>query len=101
MSNEVAFMPNTYLDRKGLPSGAKYLFVSYSHKSSEIVYQDLNKLFDAGLNFWYDKELCNGDIWYEKVERCLADENCCGVIFFFDINCLMGGGCYRERDRII
>ncbi len=97
MSNEVAFMPNTYLDRKGLPSGAKYLFVSYSHKSSEIVYQDLNKLFDAGLNFWYDKELCNGDIWYEKVERCLADENCCGVIFFFDINCLMGGGAIEKE----
>lgn len=82
--------PKTYLDRKGLSPRAKYLFVSYSHKSSETVYNDLSQLYDAGLNYWYDTELRAGDVWCKIVEERLADPNCCGAIFFFDENCLKG-----------
>ena len=82
--------PPTYLDRQGLSPRAKYLFVSYSHKSSQTVYKDLFGLYDLGLNFWYDTELRNGDIWYKTVEERLADPNCCGAVFFFDENCLSG-----------
>lgn len=82
--------PKTYLDRKGLSPRAKYLFVSYSHKSSLTVYNDLSQLYDSGLNYWYDTELHVGDVWHKIVEERLADPNCCGAIFFFDENCLKG-----------
>lgn len=88
--------PKTYLDRQGLSSRSKYLFVSYSHKSSQTVYKDLFGLYDLGLNYWYDTELRNGDIWYKTVEKRLADPDCCGAVFFFDGNCLSGDAIETE-----
>lgn len=88
--------PKTYLDRQGLSPRAKYLFVSYSHKSSQTVYNDLSQLYDLGLNYWYDVELHNGEIWHKIVEERLADPDCCGAIFFFDENCLTGDAIQTE-----
>lgn len=88
--------PKTYLDRQGLSPRAKYLFVSYSHKSSQIVYKDLCGLYDLGLNYWYDTELRTGDVWDKIVEERLADPNCCGAVFFFDENCLSGDAIEKE-----
>ncbi|MGN0771875.1 MAG: hypothetical protein ACI4MI_04750 [Christensenellales bacterium] len=34
--------------------------------------------------------MLSGDIWYDKVRSVLTDERCCGIIFFLDINCLIG-----------
>ena len=88
--------PKTYLNRTGLSPRAKYLFVSYSHKSAQVVYDDLAKLYDLGLNFWYDTELRTGDVWNKIVEEKLADPNCCGAVFFFDENCLSGDAIETE-----
>lgn len=88
--------PLTYLDRKGLAPNAKYVFISYSHKSCDNVYACLNALYEKGLNFWYDKELRLGDNWLERVEKCYADERCCGAIFFFDENSLKGDAIEKE-----
>ncbi len=89
-------LPKTYLNRTGLSPRAKYLFVSYSHKSAQVVYDDLLGLYDLGLNFWYDAELRSGDIWNKIVEERLADPNCCGAVFFFDENCLSGDAIETE-----
>lgn len=91
-----ADFPKTYLDRQGLSPRAKYLFVSYSHRSSQIVYKDLFGLYDLGLNYWYDTELRTGDEWDKIVESKLADPNCCGAVFFFDENCLTGDAIEKE-----
>ena len=88
--------PKTYLKRTGLSPRAKYLFVSYSHKSAQVVYDDLFELYDLGLNFWYDTELRTGDVWNKIVEERLGDPNCCGAVFFFDENCLSGDAIETE-----
>lgn len=81
--------PKTYLDRPGLLPNAEFALISYAHASSSVVYPDLSALYDGGLNYWYDTELKGGDVWYEIVRSKLSDDKCCGIIFFFDINCLI------------
>ncbi|MGX7047735.1 toll/interleukin-1 receptor domain-containing protein [Pseudolactococcus piscium] len=45
------------------------VFVSYSHKDSDVVYETIKKLEDKGLNFWVDyKEIDYGDSITEKVD---------------------------------
>ena len=81
--------PKTYLDRKGLLPNAEFVLISYAHASSGVVYPDLSALYENGLNYWYDTELLSGEVWYQTVEKTLSDEKCCGIIFFFDLNCLV------------
>ena len=80
--------PKTYLDKQILPN-AEFVLISYAHASKATVYADLNELFVKGLNYWYDKELLSGEDWSETVKRQLQDPRCCGIIFFFDLNCLI------------
>ena len=82
-------VPSTYLEREKILPNAEYVLISYAHASRDSVYPDLSALYDGGLNFWYDKELLSGDVWHETVYSTLADEHCCGIIFFFDVNCLI------------
>lgn len=89
--------PKLYTDRPGIsPDKSPFLFISYSHKSSEKVYADLRAFFDKGLNFWYDSGLKYGDEWDKVVEAQIKKPNCRGVIFFFDINSLSGEAIEKE-----
>lgn len=81
--------PRTYLDRERLLPNAEFVLISYAHASAEAVYPDLDALYAAGLNLWYDKELKSGEVWHETVRDRLSDPRCCGIIFFFDVNCLV------------
>lgn len=67
----------SYLDR--------YFFISYSH-CDKAVFEDLRKLYDTGLNFWYDKKLHAGDFWDETVKEKLQDERCAGALIFVSEN---------------
>lgn len=82
-------IPKIYVERPDVLPNAEYVLVSYAHANSSKVYPDLNLLYDEGVNFWYDKELTGGDIWYKIVEERLIDPKCCGIVFFFDVNCLV------------
>ena len=33
-----------------------YLFISYAHKDSALVFKEISKLNDAGYHIWYDEE---------------------------------------------
>ena len=74
-------VPDTYLDRAGRKNN-QYVFISYSHQEKEQVYPMLEELFQAGINFWYDKELRHGDVWNEEVRGILNAPECVGAIFF-------------------
>ncbi len=88
--------PKTYLERERLLPNAEFMLISYAHASAATVYPDLERLFGEGLNFWYDRELLGGDVWHEVVKERLSDERCAGIIFFFDVNCLLGGAADGE-----
>ena len=94
-------MPKTYLDKKELLPNAEFVLISYAHSSKDSVYFDLNALYSKGLNFWYDKELLSGDVWYETIRTQLQDNHCCGIIFFLDINCLINVQQLADGDKEI
>ena len=50
----------------------KYIFVSYAHKDSEIVFPILDKLHESGIRLWYDEGLQAGDDWFEFMKEKIA-----------------------------
>lgn len=87
----------TYLDRVG-GGNNRYVFISYSHKDRDIVFNYLHRLYEGGANYWYDAELNDGDVWNEEVESIIQSENCRGVIFFISENSLVSSAVFREFD---
>lgn len=56
---------------KDIPSNFQslrpYVFISYSHNDTNIVYDILRDMSKLGLNYWYDKELKTGSEWTEEL----------------------------------
>lgn len=76
-------LPKIYKERENYTPEDHYVFISYSHANSEIVYNDLNELYDMGVKFWYDKGLEVGSSeWYRQVEQQIKDSRCVGVVFY-------------------
>ena len=84
---DIAF-PGVFSERDTHVKNEKYVFISYSHKDKEFVYPLLSSLYDAGLNYWYDRELKYGDDWTEEAEQAMRSDNCLGVIFMLSPNSL-------------
>ena len=52
-----------------------YVFISYSHNDVQTVHGILHEMTNAGLNYWYDKELETGSDWNEELgEKILNSE---------------------------
>ena len=88
--------PYTYKERRDVRDDDKYVFISYSHVDFEIVFEDLNSLFDAGLNYWYDHDLAAGKEWDTEVESVVRDDNCLGIIFFMTENLFLSKAVQKE-----
>ena len=84
---DIAF-PGVFSERDTHVKNEKYVFISYSHKDKAFVYPLLSSLYDAGLNYWYDRELNYGDDWTEEAEQAMRSDNCLGVIFMLSPNSL-------------
>lgn len=75
--------PPLYTEMPDYTPEDHYVFVSYSHKDSDVVYADLEKLYDLGVKFWYDKGLEAGsDLWFTQIEKRVRDPRCVAVIFY-------------------
>lgn len=48
-----------------------YLFVSYSHRDSVLVYPEINRLHNLGFRIWYDEGIDPGNEWPEEVAMAL------------------------------
>ena len=49
-----------------------YIFVSYAHKDSEIVFPELQELKQNGYRVWYDEGIDPGNEWPEEVAKALS-----------------------------
>ncbi len=75
-------IPGNYFDTyKGTDP---YLFISYAHKDSEIVYPIINSLHDWGYNIWYDEGIDPGNEWPDEIANAL--EKCTFFIVFISNN---------------
>lgn len=90
--------PKTYLNRSNYSEGDPFLFISYRHTDSEYVYNDLEKLYDAGLQFWYDDRIEDGESWKSFVKGILTKSSCKGVIFYVSKNSIVSEAIEEEID---
>lgn len=76
----------------------KYVFVSYSHNDIDIVYKDLNKLWELNANFWYDKGFLINPTknWDDIAKDKILDDNCVGAIFYVSKNSFLSDAVYNE-----
>lgn len=92
--------PFVYCDRIGLKN-SKYVFISYSYEDVHKVYPILNNLYNAGVNYWYDKEVKAGDEWNEKVVDIIFDNHCVGAIIFLSLKSVLSKSVHEELKRIL
>jgi molecular chaperone DnaK len=50
---------------------APYIFVSYSHRDSSIVYLELKTLNSLGYRIWYDESINPGNDWSEEIAKAI------------------------------
>lgn len=90
-------MSNTYLDRKN--SDVPYMFISYNHADAERLEKLMSALNARGADFWYDKEMFDGDDWLQRVDEAVQNKNCMGMIFFISPDFIYSEPCYTELER--
>ena len=61
-----------------------YIFISYAHDDSDLVYPEIERFHNDGYNIWYDEGIISGDRWHEVVERALINSSL--VVFFISEN---------------
>ncbi|MBQ8688875.1 MAG: toll/interleukin-1 receptor domain-containing protein [Clostridia bacterium] len=71
-----------------------YIFISYSHRDTDIVYQVIDYLTDRGFRVWYDGGIEAGSEWPEYVASHLRGSNC--VLSFVSKNFVASKNCRRE-----
>ena len=49
-----------------------YIFVSYAHKNSEVVFSHITRLHNEGFRIWYDEGIDPGADWSDEIASALA-----------------------------
>ena len=52
---------------------APYVFVSYAHKNSDIVYAHITRLHNEGFRIWYDEGIDPGADWSDEIASALVN----------------------------
>ena len=72
----------------------KYIFVSYSHKDSGIVYPTIRKMFEEKYRVWYDEGIAPGSEWPHNIEVHL--KQCSVALICVSANSLASKNCDNE-----
>lgn len=57
-----------------------YVFISYAHRDAAVVYEEIARLHEAGINIWYDEGIEASNEWPEEIARAVVD---CTVFLAF------------------
>jgi hypothetical protein len=57
-----------------------FLFVSYAHKDSHLVYPEIARLRGRGYRIWYDEGIEPGSVWAAEIDRAVLE--CSGFVVF-------------------
>lgn len=77
-----------------------FIFISYSHKDKELVYEDLWNMHERGFHFWYDDGITAGEVWNETVEQKISHPNCKLAIFFVSENTIASSAIRKEMELV-
>ena len=79
---------------KAYEGNEKYIFISYAHKDSDMVYPIIERLNAEGYRVWYDDGIAPGSEWPENIADHLA--RCETFLFFASPNSVSSDNCKRE-----
>jgi|TARA_Y100000310_G_scaffold195356_1_gene195331 TolB-like protein len=71
-----------------------YIFICYAHADAEVVYPEITRLRDEGLNIWYDEGISPGVTWRDEVAEALA--RCQLLLFFVTPQSVASANCQKE-----
>lgn len=71
-----------------------YIFVSYAHKDSHLVFPILEELDRQGYRVWYDDGIAPGSEWPENIAQHL--DGCSVTLAFISPNSIASANCRRE-----
>lgn len=71
-----------------------YVFISYAHKDSHLVFPILEELDRRGYRIWYDDGIAPGSEWPENIAQHL--NGCSLTIAFLSPNSIVSDNCRRE-----
>jgi hypothetical protein len=71
-----------------------YVFVSYAHKDSSVVYPELVWLKDSGFRIWYDEGIEAGTEWTEALATAIRQAKLC--LYFVTKNSVQSQNCRNE-----
>ena len=71
-----------------------YIFISYAHKDSEQVFQEISKLNDAGYKIWYDEGIEASTEWPEEIANAVL--GCSAFLVFVSPRSTASVNCRNE-----
>ena len=72
----------------------KYIFVSYSHRNTDLVYPIIERMFDERYRVWYDEGIAPGSEWPHNIEVHL--KGCSAALIVVSENSLASKNCDNE-----
>lgn len=79
---------------KAYEGNEAYIFISYSHKDTELAFQVMNSLQAEGYRLWYDDGIVPGSEWPENIAQHL--NNAAMVMALITPNSMESQNCRRE-----
>jgi serine/threonine-protein kinase len=76
-----------------------YVFVSYAHKDSSVVFPEIQWLNDQGFNIWYDEGISPGHEWHEELGERIAESSL--FLYFITPQSVASEHCVREVNYAI
>lgn len=73
-----------------------YIFISYSHNDSELVFAEIKRLNELGYHVWYDEGISPGNEWTEEIASAL--EHCALFLVMFTPNSVISDNVQNEID---
>ena len=71
-----------------------FIFVSYSHADTAVVYPEIYRLQEMGFNVWYDEGIDAGDEWTQTLASAIVESVNC--IYFVTPTSVRSEHCRRE-----
>ena len=71
-----------------------YIFVSYAHEDSDVVFPEIQWLKGQGFNLWFDEGISPGSRWSEELASALENANL--FLFFATSNSIDSKHCLDE-----
>ena len=71
-----------------------FVFICYAHRDNDIVYEDMTRLKQRGVNIWYDEGIAAGSSWRAEIAAAISGAH--RFLFFISDASLDSAHCMRE-----